>query len=155
MKIALTPTEFRRLLHLIYIGTWILDAHRTAHDPRTVPYNKLEQKLLAIAHSHGFHDLVEYAPGLISIFPHAPWKKGRRTNSSTNTTTTPSGTSSSTTSPNATLSTTSAALTPISTSLLKNASPTSSTTKSAMPANSINTALTASPFRLFHLSKTI
>lgn len=76
MKIDLTRTEFRRLLHLVYIAAWILDAHRTADDPRTALYNQLEQKLLAIAHRHDFHDLVEYAPEHDRYFPTRHMEEG-------------------------------------------------------------------------------
>lgn len=60
MKIDLTPAEFRRLIHLVYIATWILDAHKAGEDPDTAPYRQLEQKLFAIAHQHGLTDLAKY-----------------------------------------------------------------------------------------------
>lgn len=85
IRLTLTRDEFRHLLHLAYIATWVLEAHKTAPDPRTVPYDELEQKLFAIAARHGFADpdtdpadhLVEYAPEFEKYFPTRTMEQGQ------------------------------------------------------------------------------
>ena len=69
MKIELTPTEIRRLIDLVYIATWIIDAHKIGDDPETAPYRRLEQKLFAIAAQQGLSDVIEYADEFDLYFP--------------------------------------------------------------------------------------
>ena len=69
MKLSLTKVEYRDLLDLIYIADWVLHAHRTQDEPRTVNYQKLEQKLLSFAEEAGFSHLIEYAPKFDRYFP--------------------------------------------------------------------------------------
>jgi hypothetical protein len=77
IQINLSRDELRRLLHLVYIATWVMGAHRTEEDPRAAPYDELEQKLYALAARHGFagksgdpaEDLLDYAEEHQKYFP--------------------------------------------------------------------------------------
>lgn len=69
MKIELTSAEFRHLIDLVYIATWILDAHTIGENVQTAPYRRLEQKLFATASQQGLTDLVEYAEDFDLFFP--------------------------------------------------------------------------------------
>jgi hypothetical protein len=77
IQINLSREELRRLLHLIYIATWVIGAHKTEEDPRAAPYDELEQQLYALAARHGFagetgdpaEDLIDYAEEYKKYFP--------------------------------------------------------------------------------------
>ena len=47
MQIELTPTEFRRLLDMVYIGNWVLNS--TRGEDRFADYDHLESKLFALS----------------------------------------------------------------------------------------------------------
>ena len=57
MQIALSTTEFRRLLDLVYLGNWVLNA--TRGDDRFQDYDNLESKLFALCRKHGMDVLAE------------------------------------------------------------------------------------------------
>jgi hypothetical protein len=43
------------------MAEWMLNAHKTEEDPRTVPYQAVEQKILKAAHGSGkFEEFIEY-----------------------------------------------------------------------------------------------
>ena len=69
MKIEFSPEEYRLLLDMLYIAEWVMSSHKTEKDPEVVPYEALEQKLLALAIQMGFGDLVEYDDKLKKHFP--------------------------------------------------------------------------------------
>lgn len=84
IRISLSRDELRRLLHLVYIGTWVLSAHKTEADPRAAPYDALEQKLYAVAARHGFagetgnpaDDLLDYVEEFKQYFPTLDFEEG-------------------------------------------------------------------------------
>lgn len=76
VHIDLSRPEFHRLLHMLYIASWVLDAHKTEDDPRTEPYRRLEQKLFAIAVQNGFDDLVYYDDEFDTHFPTRELEEG-------------------------------------------------------------------------------
>lgn len=57
MNIELTNKEFRRLLDMVYIGNWILNA--TRGNDRFQDYDKLESKLFALCRTNGMDVLAE------------------------------------------------------------------------------------------------
>ena len=57
MDIRLTNKEFRLLLALVYIGTWVLNSPRG--EDRFAPYDDLESKLFALCRDNGMKVLVE------------------------------------------------------------------------------------------------
>lgn len=71
IEIELSREELRRLVHLVYIASWVIGSHKTEVDPRAAPYDELEQKLYAVAARHGFagdtgnpaDDLLDYVEG--------------------------------------------------------------------------------------------
>lgn len=69
MKIDLTRKEYRDLLDILAIANWVLNAHKVDREPRTARYDKLEQKLLALAKEMGYENLVEHAPEHNRYFP--------------------------------------------------------------------------------------
>lgn len=69
MKIELTRKEYRDLLDVFALATWVLNAHKVKDDSRTEPYNKLEQKFFALAKEMNYENLVEYAPEHSCYFP--------------------------------------------------------------------------------------
>lgn len=62
MNIKLSTSKLRLLLDMIYMAEWMLHAHKTEEDPRTIPYHDVEQKILKVAHDSGkFKEFIEYA----------------------------------------------------------------------------------------------
>lgn len=73
MNIELTDKEFRRLLDLVYIGNWILNAARG--DDRIKDYDDLESKLFAqCARSRRFHSLFEIVDD--EVYPSRAFEEG-------------------------------------------------------------------------------
>ena len=61
MNIKLSTSELRLLLDMIYMAEWMLHAHKTKEDLRTVPYHAVEQRFLKVAHDSGkFEEFIEY-----------------------------------------------------------------------------------------------
>tara|TARA_B100000614_G_C14527747_1_gene485210 strand:- start:525 stop:974 length:450 start_codon:yes stop_codon:yes gene_type:complete len=60
MKINITKKEYRLLLDVFSIATWVMNSHKYEPDPKSEPYETLEQKFLAFAKEFGFKNLVEY-----------------------------------------------------------------------------------------------
>lgn len=48
------------MLDMPAVSDWVMNSHKVADDPRTGPYEKLEQKLFAHAKDFGCEDLVIY-----------------------------------------------------------------------------------------------
>ena len=61
MNIELTDLQFRRLLDMVYIGNWILNATRGSD--RILEYDDVERELFSHCHSSGMSSLVEYTNG--------------------------------------------------------------------------------------------
>lgn len=57
MQIELSAKEFRRLLDLVYIGNWVLNA--TRGDDRFGDYDNIESKLFSLCNGNGMRTLVE------------------------------------------------------------------------------------------------
>ena len=72
MNIELSEKEFRLLLDMVYIGDWILNS--TRGDDRIEPYDLLQEKLFAMAPSHGMPSLVQRWHG--HIFPSQAYEDG-------------------------------------------------------------------------------
>ena len=58
MQIELTNKEFRRLLDLVYIGNWVLNATRP-EDDRFQDYDHVESKLFGLCAGNNMQALVE------------------------------------------------------------------------------------------------
>ena len=54
MKINITKKEYRLLLDVFSIATWVMNSHKYESDPKSVPYENLEQKFMAFAKEFGF-----------------------------------------------------------------------------------------------------
>ena len=61
MQIELTRLEYRRLLDLVYIGNWVLNACRG--NDRIADYDYMQAKLFAHAPAHGMKSLVDLRYG--------------------------------------------------------------------------------------------
>ena len=72
MNIELTEKEFRRLLDMVYIGNWILNACR--EEDRFEDYDDLEEKLLSLCPEHGMAALCELWEG--HIYPSRAFEEG-------------------------------------------------------------------------------
>ena len=72
MNIELTEKEYRRLLDMVYIGNWILNS--TRGDDRFEDYDKVEEKLFALAPSQGMKSLVQFWRG--HIYPSQAFADG-------------------------------------------------------------------------------
>ena len=72
MNIELTEKEFRRLLDMVYIGNWILNACR--EDDRFEDYDDLEEKLFSLCPEHGMAALCELWEG--HIYPSRAFEEG-------------------------------------------------------------------------------
>lgn len=62
MQISLSNKEFRRLLDMVYIGNWILNA--TRGEDRFHDYDALESKLFGLCKGSGMQILVEDQDGI-------------------------------------------------------------------------------------------
>ena len=60
MKINITKKEYRLLLDVFSIATWVMNSHKYEPSPKSIPYENLEQKFMAFAKDFGFKNLVEY-----------------------------------------------------------------------------------------------
>ncbi len=69
MKINITKKEYRLLLDIFSIATWVMNSHKYEPDPKTIPYETLEKKFMAFAKDFGFKNLVEYDQKLDSYYP--------------------------------------------------------------------------------------
>ncbi|MBR3544469.1 MAG: hypothetical protein IKN76_00250 [Oscillospiraceae bacterium] len=72
MNIELTEKEFRRLLDMVYIGNWILNACR--EEDRFEDYDDLEEKLFSLCPEHGMAALCELWEG--HIYPSRAFEEG-------------------------------------------------------------------------------
>lgn len=68
MKINITKKEYRLLLDVFSIATWVMNSHKYEPDPESVPYEDLEQKFMAFAKEFGFDNLVEYSKKMDKYF---------------------------------------------------------------------------------------
>jgi hypothetical protein len=60
MKFELTRTEYRNLIDMLYIASWVLSAHHAEPDERVAPFDAVEQKLLSFAPKLGLSQWVEF-----------------------------------------------------------------------------------------------
>jgi len=69
MKINITKKEYRLLLDVFSIATWVMNSHKYESDPKSVPYENLEQKFMAFAKEFGFKNLIEYDKKMEKYYP--------------------------------------------------------------------------------------
>ena len=72
MNIDLTGKEFRRLLDMVYIGNWILNATRTTD--RFEDYDLVQEKLFSLCAKNGMPSLVQTWHG--HVFPSRAYEDG-------------------------------------------------------------------------------
>jgi type IV secretory pathway VirB4 component len=60
MKINITKKEFRLLLDVLSISSWVMSSHKVEKDPKSAPYEELEQKFFSLAENFGCDHLVTY-----------------------------------------------------------------------------------------------
>jgi hypothetical protein len=56
------------LLDMIYLGSWMMNAHGSEDEEKSAPYEELEQKLLSFAKGFGCTDLVDFHKGFDKFF---------------------------------------------------------------------------------------
>jgi hypothetical protein len=66
MKINITKKQYKTLIKLLHLGTWMANAHRT--DDRIEEFDELEQYILSFCKDFGMDDSVEYAEDLKMFF---------------------------------------------------------------------------------------
>lgn len=69
MKIHFTKKEYRLLLDIVSIAEWIMNSHNEEANPKTQPYDSLEQKILSYAKDFGFENLVTYDQQFQKYYP--------------------------------------------------------------------------------------
>jgi hypothetical protein len=69
MKLDVTKEEYRDLLDLLYMGNWVLHAHKTEEDPRMKSYDTVIQKVYSSAGAAGFGPLIQHDPGDGRYYP--------------------------------------------------------------------------------------
>jgi hypothetical protein len=62
MKVEISKEEYLELLDLVHIASWVLIFHKTATDPRIEKYDRIAQKLYALAKDMGYVGLINYDP---------------------------------------------------------------------------------------------
>lgn len=60
MKVEISKEEYLELLDLVHIASWVLIFHKTEPDPRIEKYDKIIQKLYALAKDMGYAGLINY-----------------------------------------------------------------------------------------------
>lgn len=60
MKINITKKEYRLLLDILSISSWVMSSHKIDKDPKSAPYEELEQKFMSFAKNFGCEHLVTY-----------------------------------------------------------------------------------------------
>jgi len=60
MKINFTKAEYRLLLDLVSIGTWVLTSHDTEEDQKKKKHEEVEQKIFSHAKEFGCEKLIVY-----------------------------------------------------------------------------------------------
>jgi hypothetical protein len=60
MKINFTKAEYRLLLDLVSLGTWVLTSHDTEEDQKKKKYEEVEQKIFSHAKEFGCEKLIKY-----------------------------------------------------------------------------------------------
>jgi hypothetical protein len=68
MEISLSRQQFETLLKTVYLGAWMISAHRERENV-IGEFEELERHLWTLAHRAGFRDLVEVDPTLLKVFP--------------------------------------------------------------------------------------
>ncbi len=58
MEITLSEDQFEKLVHLVYLGNWLVNSYRG--DQRLEEYDKLAETVLSLAPTAGVKDLVEF-----------------------------------------------------------------------------------------------
>lgn len=58
MQITLTKDQYEKLLHLVYLGNWLVNSYRG--DRRQEGYDKLAEAVLSFAPSAGLKGMVEF-----------------------------------------------------------------------------------------------
>jgi len=66
MKINLTKKQYVLLIKILYLGTWMANAHRT--DDKIEEFEEFEQYILSFSKNFGMEDSVEYDEGLKMFF---------------------------------------------------------------------------------------
>ncbi len=61
MRINFTKREYRRLLELVYLGDWMLNARDVADNPETADHRELRRKLYSYYKDMQCEDLIEPA----------------------------------------------------------------------------------------------
>ena len=58
MQITITQDQFEKLLHLVYLGNWLVNSYRG--EQRLEEYDKLAETILSFAPTSGLKDKVEF-----------------------------------------------------------------------------------------------
>lgn len=69
MKIHFTKKEYRLLLDIVSIADWVMNSHTTGNNPKSEPYEELEQKIFSYAKDAGLENLVMYNKQYDKYFP--------------------------------------------------------------------------------------
>jgi hypothetical protein len=69
MKIHFTKKEYRLLLDIVHIAEWVMNSYTVGDNPRSQPYDDIEQKILSYAKDFGFENLVMYDQKSQKFFP--------------------------------------------------------------------------------------
>ncbi len=62
MKVEISKEEYLELLDMVHIASWVLVFHKTEPDPRIDRYDRITQKLYALAKDMGYAGLINYDP---------------------------------------------------------------------------------------------
>jgi hypothetical protein len=63
MKVFISKKEYRKLLDILFIADWIMNASRDDEGEETKDYKELTQKFFSLAKDYGYDDLIEYENG--------------------------------------------------------------------------------------------
>jgi len=73
MKLTISKKDYRLLLDILAISDWVMNSHKVEDDPRTEPYETLQQKLFASAKDFGCENLVMYDKEAGKYYPTAEY----------------------------------------------------------------------------------
>lgn len=69
MNVEINKNEYKTLLEMLEVASWVLNAHKTEDDPKTKKFRDMEQKFFALGKDMGFPEFFEYDPDVKSYMP--------------------------------------------------------------------------------------
>jgi len=77
MQIEISKKEYRSLIDMIQIASWVLNAHKIEKDSSLKKYDDIKQKIYSLASEMGCEELILYDEKLKAYFPTRKFDEGQ------------------------------------------------------------------------------